>query len=169
MTGKGSNLNQEKRFDEQYKLCEILGQGTFGKVHKCVDQVGDGCFAVKTVQIRDADTGQGLAREVSIWKELKHANIVLLHSIFCGDSVAHLVMEYVEGKSLFDEMLIQVTYTERQACEVMVQVCANPFIVCRSVSSTSITRDSFQPCVCDGLVFFLAKWRVFIARQVGTR
>lgn len=127
MYGQERDNTKCETFEKRFQLGEFLGKGTFGKVYKCVERESEICFAVKQVTVSDEEIGKDLDGEVAIWKEVKHTNVASLLCTFSEGRLAHLVMEYVEGKSLFDEMVLQIAYSEKEACAIMEQVCKEEF------------------------------------------
>ena len=83
---------------ENYKKLTKLGEGTYGVVYKAIDNRDQSFVAIKEMRY-DLDE-EGLSssslREVSIIRDLKHANIIAFReAIFTERSIA-LVLDYVE-------------------------------------------------------------------------
>lgn len=110
-------------FKEDFEIQERLGEGSFAKVYKCLERNSGKTFAVKEL-VHDQHFAEmeNVTEEVDIWKELKHENIVSLHRTFTDNSSLFLVCEYMDGGSLFDEIVGQKVYSEEQARFIMKQL-----------------------------------------------
>lgn len=84
---------------EGYQKLAELGRGTFGSVSQYIQKADGSVVAIK--RIKPAASKQGLdvptLREIKLLTELKHPNIVRLHSAFMHKKAVHLVLEYMES------------------------------------------------------------------------
>lgn len=114
-------------FEEDFEIQGLLGEGSFAKVFKCLERTSGKTFAVKELarNCQDFTAMKATEEEMAIWKGLQHENIVSLHSIFVDKSSMYLVCEYMDGGSLFDEIVGQKVYSEGQARSIMKQVSQN--------------------------------------------
>ncbi|MBI4864634.1 MAG: protein kinase, partial [Candidatus Riflebacteria bacterium] len=91
----------------RYELVRILGQGGMGQVWLAGDQAMDGAeVAVKLLPPelwRDIESRTNVIKEARLSLKLTHPNIVRLINLEPGDP-PFLVMEYVAGRSLADEL-----------------------------------------------------------------
>ncbi|WP_297073771.1 serine/threonine-protein kinase [Thermococcus sp.] len=61
----------------RYERVELIGEGGFGRVYRALK---DGRWiALKVPHVVNKRTGKLFLREVSVWRELKHGNVVKLH------------------------------------------------------------------------------------------
>ncbi|CAD5115689.1 DgyrCDS4640 [Dimorphilus gyrociliatus] len=82
---------------ESYKKLEKLGEGTYATVYKGQSLVTDAVVALKEIRLEHEEGAPCTAiREISLLRDLKHANIVTLHDIIHTDQCLTLVFEYVE-------------------------------------------------------------------------
>ena len=110
-------------FEKEFEIQESLGEGSFAKVYKCIERATEKTFAVKELQrIPNFSEVEANEEEIAIWKDLKHENVVSLHRTFSNNSFLYLVCEYMDGGSLFDEIVGQKIYSEEQARSIMKQV-----------------------------------------------
>ena len=102
MLEKGSTpLSQNCKIGE-YTILEMIGKGGYGTVYKV--KLRDKMFAMKEVEL----TGDALNRskvesgyrEVTVWKDLRHPNIVRYYSSFVEDGRIYIIMELIEGPTL---------------------------------------------------------------------
>merc|ERR1711981_1327387 len=84
------------RMDTYTKL-DKLGEGTYATVFKGKSRLTDNLVALKEIRLEHEEGAPCIAiREVSLLKDLKHANIVTLHDIVHTDKSLTLVFEYLE-------------------------------------------------------------------------
>lgn len=103
-------------FSQDFEMKDFIGEGTFAKVFKCVERKTGQDFAVKTFQSEDENFDRQLIdNEVDIWRTLQHRNIVSLHKGFYEDRRIWVVLELVNGKTLFDEILNQIVLSEEES------------------------------------------------------
>jgi len=82
---------------ESYTKLDKLGEGTYATVYKGVSRLTDRVVALKEIRLEHEEGAPCTAiREVSLLRDLKHANIVTLHDIIHTDSCLTLVFEYLE-------------------------------------------------------------------------
>ncbi|XP_051998950.1 cyclin-dependent kinase 16 [Xyrauchen texanus] len=82
---------------ETYIKLDKLGEGTYATVFKGRSKLTDNLVALKEIRLEYEEGAPCTAiREVSLLKDLKHANIVTLHDIIHTDKCLTLVFEYLE-------------------------------------------------------------------------
>ncbi|XP_070558996.1 cyclin-dependent kinase 17-like isoform X4 [Ptychodera flava] len=82
---------------ETYTKLDKLGEGTYATVFKGKSKLTDNLVALKEIRLEHEEGAPCTAiREVSLLKELKHANIVTLHDIVHTEKSLTLVFEYLE-------------------------------------------------------------------------
>uniref|UniRef100_A0A667Z9M2 cyclin-dependent kinase n=1 Tax=Myripristis murdjan TaxID=586833 RepID=A0A667Z9M2_9TELE len=81
---------------ETYIKLDKLGEGTYATVFKGRSKLTDNLVALKEIRLEHEEGAPCTAiREVSLLKDLKHANIVTLHDIIHTDKCLTLVFEYL--------------------------------------------------------------------------
>ncbi|XP_019341218.1 cyclin-dependent kinase 16 isoform X5 [Alligator mississippiensis] len=81
---------------ETYVKLDKLGEGTYATVYKGRSKLTDNLVALKEIRLEHEEGAPCTAiREVSLLKDLKHANIVTLHDIIHTDTALTLVFEYL--------------------------------------------------------------------------
>ncbi|XP_049845043.1 cyclin-dependent kinase 17-like isoform X1 [Schistocerca gregaria] len=91
---------------ETYTKLDKLGQGTYATVFKGKSRLTDNLVALKEIRLEHEEGAPCTAiREVSLLRELRHANIVTLHDIVHTEKSLTLVFEYLEKdlKQYMDE------------------------------------------------------------------
>uniref|UniRef100_A0A3P9HH51 cyclin-dependent kinase n=1 Tax=Oryzias latipes TaxID=8090 RepID=A0A3P9HH51_ORYLA len=82
---------------ESYIKLDKLGEGTYATVYKGRSKLTDNLVALKEIRLEHEEGAPCTAiREVSLLKDLKHANIVTLHDIVHTDKSLTLVFEYLD-------------------------------------------------------------------------
>mmetsp|Transcript_16402 Transcript_16402/g.39361 ORF Transcript_16402/g.39361 Transcript_16402/m.39361 type:complete len:513 (+) Transcript_16402:223-1761(+) len=99
-----------------------LGQGTYGSVCKAVNKATGAIRAVKTIskcQVKNIDR---FRQEIAIMKVLDHPNIIKLYETFEDHRNIYLVMELCTGGELFDRIIDEGHFTEKDAAQLMKQM-----------------------------------------------
>ncbi|XP_056271719.1 cyclin-dependent kinase 17 isoform X2 [Pseudoliparis swirei] len=82
---------------ETYIKLDKLGEGTYATVYKGRSKLTDNLVALKEIRLEHEEGAPCTAiREVSLLKDLKHANIVTLHDIIHTEKSLTLVFEYLD-------------------------------------------------------------------------
>ena len=116
-------------FHGTYTVHDQLGKGAFSTVHKCMHRTTLEYFAVKIIDLRPLRLRptfdmRRLRREVEIMQQISHENIVKLYDVFEETDSVLMVMEYVEGPELFDDILARKQYSEGDARPVFRQIAS---------------------------------------------
>ncbi len=120
-----------------YILEETIGEGAFAKV-KLGTHIHTGeKVAIKILNkeklfeealednlangIEGCDI-QKIRKEINILKRLRHKNVIQLYEIMESKTNLYIVMEYCEGKELFDYIVHNKYLSEREACRFFQQI-----------------------------------------------
>ncbi|MGH2593110.1 MAG: protein kinase domain-containing protein, partial [Anaerolineae bacterium] len=108
----------------RYRLDAELGRGGMGVVYRARDTLLDRDVAVKVLSAAALGTeGRArLLREAQSAAQLNHPNIVGVHDAGEADSVPFIVMELVEGESLYNRRpaaLDEILSLARQMCAAL--------------------------------------------------
>jgi len=125
ITGKFDNIEYKYHIDPQ-----VLGTGHHGSVRQCTNRASGLRFAVKSIRKNDPNVKPaGLAREISLLREMKHDNVVELVEVFEDSEYVHLVTDLCEGGELFDKIVEKSCtdngspcFTESEAARIMHQI-----------------------------------------------
>ncbi|CAO2624452.1 Cyclin-dependent kinase 16 [Lemmus lemmus] len=86
---------------ETYIKLDKLGEGTYATVYKGKSKLTDNLVALKEIRLEHEEGAPCTAiREVSLLKDLKHANIVTLHDIIHTEKSLTLVFEYLVSQGM---------------------------------------------------------------------
>lgn len=109
-----------------YRVIELLGSGGMGEVY-LVEEQGTGVRrALKTLRsgAQDSQLWMRFVNEGRVQRELRHANIAAFHEMFLCDDRPCLVMEYVDGETLFSRIHRLGPLPVDQAIAVLAHLCA---------------------------------------------
>ena len=118
----------DKDITKFYKFGAVIGSGKYGLVKKATSIQNESIkVAIKTINL--TKIGQRfyiVAQEILTMKKVDHPNIVKLYEIFRENDKLYLVMEYIEGKELFD-YLFDNKLKETDAADIVKQLllCVN--------------------------------------------
>lgn len=112
------------KFRENYQIGNVLGQGAFGEVRKCINRITKAIRAVKLIR-KDAMTPeeeQAFQDEIAILSKLDHPNILKLYEVYTDEKRYYIVTELCKGGELFDEILKKGIFTEKEAAKIIQQI-----------------------------------------------
>lgn len=111
--------------DAKYRVDLLLGTGGMGAVYRAEQVLLGRPVALKVLRRlgRDRDLEERFRREAMAVARLKHRNIVTCYDFGVADEVgAYLVLEYVEGHSLREELERRPRLAVEQAVDIALQV-----------------------------------------------
>ncbi|KAH0723455.1 hypothetical protein KY285_006557 [Solanum tuberosum] len=107
---------------EHYDLGDKLGHGQFGTTFLCVEKATGEKYACKSIAKRKLLTPEDVEdvrREIQIMHHLSgNPNVISIKAAYEDGVAVHVVMELCSGGELFDRIVKQGHYTERQAAEL---------------------------------------------------
>jgi serine/threonine protein kinase len=108
-----------------YKILGKLGAGAMAIVYKAKQLSLDRIVAIKILPHRfskNPDYVQRFYKEGRAAAKLNHNNIVTAYDVGEADGYHYFVMEYVEGKTLYEDMSKGKIFSEAEAIEIITQV-----------------------------------------------
>ncbi len=108
-----------------YQLLDKLGQGSMGMVYKGRQLSMNRIVAIKVLKAKLVANQEFLGRfyrEAHLAARLNSNNIVQAIDVGSAGDIHYFVMEYVEGKTVKDELEAGKVYQERDAVEIALQV-----------------------------------------------
>ena len=90
-----------------YEILGLLGSGGMGEVYRARDTRLDRTVAIKILQgplALQPEVRQRFEREARIISSLNHPNICTLYDVGHQDNLDYIVMEHLEGESLYDRL-----------------------------------------------------------------
>ena len=135
-----NTTNKKPKRKGNYILEETIGEGAFAKV-----KLGKHIYTGEKVAIKilnkdklfqdDNEENENendndsilndikkIRKEINILKRLKHRNIVQLYEIMESKTNLYIIMEYCEGKDLFDYIVKKRFLSEKEACIFFQQI-----------------------------------------------
>ena len=111
----------------RYRVADVLGRGGMAVVYLARDDELERPVAIKVLAGHLADDPvfrDRFVREARLAAGLSHPNIVQIYDAGEDDGNPYIVMEYVEGRSLADELDLEARLDPARVLDVGVQVCA---------------------------------------------
>jgi len=115
--------NEGKRIEDFIELQkEQLGAGGYGVVRIGKDKHTSNSYAVKLIPKKREIDREKLDKEIRIMAKLDHPNVVKLFQTFQDSRYVYLVLEMCQGGEVFDRIIKEKHFTEKDAATVMQQV-----------------------------------------------
>ncbi|ETN69439.1 immunoglobulin I-set domain protein, partial [Necator americanus] len=99
------NLTPEETYKFRYIICEELGQGAYGTVHRAVEKATGKTWAAKMIQVRPGVKRDDVIHEILVMNELNHDKLLHLHEAFDLGNEMCLIEEFVSGGELFEKIM----------------------------------------------------------------
>ena len=119
---KGAEIQQDT-FRDRYELVTKIRKGSFATVWECHHKVTKEKFAVKVIKRAglSADDDEAVLNEVTIMQSLsRHGKyVVQLCDFYEEKEHFFLVMEYMAGGDVFDQIVERTSYTEKDARDLV--------------------------------------------------
>ncbi len=110
-----------------YKILGKLGSGAMAVVYKAKQISLDRVVAIKVLPNKFAEKSNYVERffkEGRLAAKLNHNNIVQAIDVGESKGMYYFVMEYVEGKTIYDDLAKGIVYDEKRAVEIMIQLAS---------------------------------------------
>lgn len=112
-------------FAGRYEIQKKIGKGGMGTVFKALDKILDIPVALKTMNPEissDEKTLARLKREVILARKVAHPNVCRLYDIGESDGIHYVSMEFVDGLTLSDMLLVQGKLPPAEGLRILRQV-----------------------------------------------
>ncbi len=163
----------------KYRILGTLGKGGMGIVYKALDPDIEREVAIKTVQFDLLDEGlekenllARVVREAKAAGRLNHPNIITIYDVFRDGDMTYIVMQYVDGQSLYALLASGKSFSPREILNTLRPVAeALDFahrngIIHRDIKPANILIDkSGRPFLAD---FGVARILTSTMTQTGT-
>ena len=163
----------------KYRILGTLGKGGMGIVYKALDPDIEREVAIKTVQFDLLDEGlekenllARVVREAKAAGRLNHPNIITIYDVFRDGDMTYIVMQYVDGQSLYALLASGKSFSPREILNTLKPVAeALDFahrngIIHRDIKPANILIDkSGRPFLAD---FGVARILTSTMTQTGT-
>nr|XP_047122298.1 uncharacterized protein LOC105847098 isoform X2 [Hydra vulgaris] len=141
------------------KKVKILASSAFGKVYLCISENTGKSLVMKCIETENIDNNakakqevKKFKQEVLLFKELNHERIVKYYGTTYTNTTISVVMEFMEGGSLYDKISNEGALDEKTASEKSYQILCgleylhNKNIVHRDIKSANILLDLYGNC-----------------------
>ena len=114
------NLNLEKIKIRRYKIGNLIGQGSYGKVYEALDEERGQLIAVKVIDKKRLNSFSSnsnssissIESEIEILSKLNHKNIIKYYGSLQSKNHLKIFLEYCEGGSIAKMLLNYKSFTE---------------------------------------------------------
>ncbi|KAE8889830.1 hypothetical protein PF003_g25890 [Phytophthora fragariae] len=144
-------------FHQHYAITRHLGEGSYSTVKQVTHRKKGGFYACKIVDklsLSDVDRA-ALSHEVRVLSSVSHVNIMRLYEVIEDDAKCYLVTELAEGGDLFDRIVKQGKFPEREAQKVTAALvealhyCHTHSIIHRDVKPENVLLSGDDVKLCD--------------------
>ena len=113
--------------DGHYKILSLLGTGGMSAVYKAHDLRMDRTVAIKMLHphlVSDRKNLERFLQEARAESSLKHPNVLSVLSVgVATDGRLYIVMDFLQGESLADEVQSKGAIDQERARELFIQIC----------------------------------------------
>lgn len=113
-------------FAEKYRIIDVVGRGGMGIVYKAEHILINRTVALKTLSGDNIDSKSAarFQREASAAAALTHANLVAVHDFGIVNGVVYMIMDFIEGRTLAEEIAEVNHLTLSRFLDIFSQACA---------------------------------------------
>lgn len=144
-------------FHQHYAITRHLGEGSYSTVKQVTHRKKGGFYACKIVDkaALSAVDRAALSQEVHVLSRVSHDNIMRLHEVIEDDSKCYLVTELAEHGDLFDKIVKQGKFPQREAQKVVAALaealyyCHSKNIIHRDIKPENVLLSGDNVKLCD--------------------
>ncbi len=141
----------QAELDPEFQIVRLLGEGSVAQVYLARERALQRLVAIKFMksQFAQDDTARKrFEREARSAAKIHHHNVAAVHRVgSLEDQTPFIIMEYIEGRNLADELQAEGVMTTEQACHTLSQVASalvaahEKGIVHRDVKPANVVRE----------------------------
>ena len=136
-------MDDEPIINGRYILQEEIGRGPVGILYRAFDRTLNHNVAIKAIHPHWDSLYERIAQKVHAWSQLKHDNIVTIHSIELHEPTPIFVMELLEHESLGRRLWRSHRMTPRYALSIGHQLSLA--LVCAHSRASYTATSTFPP------------------------
>uniref|UniRef100_H0XN09 Protein serine kinase H2 n=1 Tax=Otolemur garnettii TaxID=30611 RepID=H0XN09_OTOGA len=125
----------------RYDIKALIGTGSFSWVVRVEQKTTKKPFAIKVMETRLREGREMCDSELSVLRRVRHCYIIQLIEIFEAQDRFYMVMELATGGELFDRLIAQGSFTERDAVRILRMVADG----IRYLHTLQITHRDLKP------------------------
>lgn len=137
-------LEKKSNIKDNYKILCKLGEGSFGSVYKVLDIDTKIIRAMKVIKkdtLKEQDDEQKFLKEIEILVSIDHPNIVKIFEYYTDSHNFYLIIEFVTGGELYNEITKWTDFSEQKAAFIMRQLISAVFYL----HSRNIVHRDIKP------------------------
>jgi len=123
----GGPLRGQMYIGGKYRILELLGTGGMGAVYKVKHEMLDQIFAIKVLDKATSTEEKTIRRfdqEAKASGALRHENLIGIHDYgVTDDGIIYIVMDYLDGTSLDNEIKTLGHIDEKRAIDIFAALC----------------------------------------------
>lgn len=115
----------DTRVEDNYKILNQLGKGSFGSVFKVL-HIETGLIramkVIKNESLNYQDDDQKFLKEIEILIGTEHPNIIKIYEYYCDETNFYLITEFLSGGELYDTISKWNHFNEEKAAYILMQI-----------------------------------------------
>lgn len=115
----------DTRVEDNYKILNQLGKGSFGSVFKVLHLETGLIRAMKVIKkesLNYQDDDQKFLKEIEILIGTEHPNIIKIYEYYCDETNFYLITEFLSGGELYDTISKWNHFNEEKAAYILMQI-----------------------------------------------
>lgn len=118
----------DTRVEDNYKILNQLGKGSFGSVFKVLHVETGLIRAMKVIKkesLNYQDDDQKFLKEIEILIGTEHPNIIKIYEYYCDETNFYLITEFLSGGELYDTISKWNHFNEEKAAYILMQILSS--------------------------------------------